>query len=333
MGSRRPACPGSLSFAPFFWRKERGSRPEPIPPTGAQSSTGAKPNPLWSRLNSWSLVYLLAAFVKTGQNGNVHKYKEIKRGNMKIPAKVTQRLKEEVPRFQKILTEARSRDVNEADTVVIITDMLERVFGMDKYTEVTREHAIKGTFVDLAVKTDGKIQYLIEVKAVGLDLRENHLRQVVDYAAKEGVRWAVLTNGVDWEIHRVTVAGHVANEEVIKFNFLELSPRRQEDLDTLFLLCRKGIEKELIEEYYDRQQACNRFVIGALLGGEAVASLVRRQLRSITPALRVSAEEIQTIIRDEVIKRDVRESEQGLNAQKRVARELAKLERKKAKTR
>ncbi len=199
---------------------------------------------------------------------------------MKIPAKVAQRLKEQVPKFQKILMDARSRDVNEADTVVIVTDMLEQVFGMDKYTEVTREHAIKGTFVDLAVKTDGKIQYLIEVKAVGLDLRQNHLRQVVDYAAKEGIKWAILTNGVTWEVHRVTVSGQVTNEEVVKFNFLDLSTRKQEDLDLLFMLCRRGIDKELIDEFYDRQQACNRFVIGALLANDAVAALIRRQLRS-----------------------------------------------------
>lgn len=249
---------------------------------------------------------------------------------MKIPQTVVNRLKDSVPRFQKVLAAARSRDVNEADTVVIITDMLEQVFGMDKYTEVTREHAIKGTYVDLAIKLDGKIQYLIEVKAIGMDLRENHLRQAVDYAAKEGVRWVVLTNGIDWEVHRVTVSGHVANEEVVQFNFLDLSIRKQDDLDTLFLLCRRGIDKDLIDEYYERQQACNRFVIGALLCGDAVAALVRRQLRAITPGLKVSADEIQSIIREEVIKRDIRESEPGIGAQKRVARELAKLDRKKA---
>ena len=63
----------------------------------------------------------------------------------KIPIKTAQRLKEQVPRFQKILSDARSRDINEADTVVIVTDMLEEVFGMNKYADVTREYAIKGT--------------------------------------------------------------------------------------------------------------------------------------------------------------------------------------------
>jgi len=250
---------------------------------------------------------------------------------MKMPKTVIQRIKDEMPRFQKVLADAKSRDVNEADTVVIITDMLERVFGMDKYTEVTREHAIKGTYVDLAVSIEGKIQYLVEVKAIGLDLKGNHLRQAVDYAAKEGVRWVVLTNGIVWEVHRVTVSGQVTSQEVMRFDFLELSARRQSDLETLYLLCRRGLDKDLMDEYYERQEACNKFVIGALLCTNAAATHIRRMLRSITPGLKVSVEEVQELIRDEIVKREVRESEQGIEAQKKVARELAKLERRKAK--
>ncbi len=55
----------------------------------------------------------------------------------KIPKQVVARLKAEVPKFQKILTSCRDRDINEADTVAIIADILERVFGMDRYTDIT----------------------------------------------------------------------------------------------------------------------------------------------------------------------------------------------------
>ena len=246
-----------------------------------------------------------------------------------IPAKVVTRLKEEVPKFQKVLTSARDRDINEADTVVIITDMLNDVFGMDKYSEVTREFAIKGTYVDLAVKLDGKIEYLIEVKAIGLDLRENHLRQAVDYAAKEGVKWVVLTNGIDWEVHRVIVSGQVSNERIVRFNFLDLTTRKDADLDMLFMLCRRGMAKDLIEDYFERQQACNKFTIGALLSSEPVVGIVRRTLRQLTPGLKITAEEIEQSIVNEVIKREVQFSEEGVEAQKKLRRAFAKQARKK----
>ena len=110
---------------------------------------------------------------------------------VRVPKKVGERLIKEVRHFQRILRQARDRDVNESDTVTIIADMLERIFGFDKYTEVTSELAIRGTFCDLAVKIDDAVQYLIEVKAIGLQLKDTHLRQAVNYGANHGVPWVV----------------------------------------------------------------------------------------------------------------------------------------------
>jgi len=47
--------------------------------------------------------------------------------------------------------------------------MLAEIFGYDKYSEVTRELAIRGTYCDLATRIDGKFQMLIEVKAIGAE--------------------------------------------------------------------------------------------------------------------------------------------------------------------
>lgn len=242
----------------------------------------------------------------------------------KIPATVVKRLKAEIPKFQKILEAARSRDINEADTVVIVTDMLEQVFGLDKYTDITREFAIKGTYVDLAVMLDDKLTYLVEVKAIGLDLKSNHLRQAIDYAAKQGVKWAVLTNGIEWEIHRVIVSGQVSSEEVLHFNFLELSHKSESDLEMVYLLCKRAVNKDIIEDYYEHIQACNRFMVGALLGSDESVNLVKRLLKKITPGLKVTEEEIKKIIENQVIKREVQFSESGVDAQKKAKKLLAK---------
>ena len=43
----------------------------------------------------------------------------------------------------------KARDVNESDTVIIITDMFYYVFGYDKYSDLTGEVAIRGTYCDL----------------------------------------------------------------------------------------------------------------------------------------------------------------------------------------
>jgi hypothetical protein len=86
-----------------------------------------------------------------------------------VPSKVAERLVKGVKRFQPILNNSKSRDDGEADTVMIVTDMLAEVFGYDKYSEITAEYSIRGTYCDLATKLDGVLQALIEVKAIGLD--------------------------------------------------------------------------------------------------------------------------------------------------------------------
>ena len=145
-----------------------------------------------------------------------------------IPGAVTKRLIATVPKFRKILQAAKERDINESDTVAIVTDMLSDIFGFDKYSEITREYAIQGTYCDLAVKTGKGIEYLIEVKAIGLELNDKHLKQTVNYAAREGVKWAVLTNGIEWEIHRVTLDDKVNSERLVTIDITEINPRSKD---------------------------------------------------------------------------------------------------------
>ena len=106
---------------------------------------------------------------------------------MAIPSRVSDRLSSGLKRFQPILSSAKSRDVNESDTSMIVTDVLADVFGYDKYSEITRELCIRGTFCDLATRIEGKFQMLIEVKAIGLGLKDTHVKQAVDYAANQGI--------------------------------------------------------------------------------------------------------------------------------------------------
>ena len=241
-----------------------------------------------------------------------------------IPAVVAKRITASVPKFKKVLEKARERDVNESDTVTIITDILEEVFGFDKYTEITREYAIQGTYCDLAIKTNKKIEYLIEVKAIGIDLKDTHLRQAVNYAAQEGIKWVVLTNGIIWQVFRVTLDGRVNSAKLLEFDFTEINHRKKEDHETLFLLCKRGVTKDLIDEFYEYRQSVNRYVIGALIRTEPVASAIRRELRKIKDGIKVTTEEIQELVSHEVLKRDLVESDAAKEAYKNVQKVMKK---------
>lgn len=243
----------------------------------------------------------------------------------KIPSKIADRIAAGIKRFQPILTAAKSRDVGESDTVTIVVDMLAEIFGYDKYSEITSEHAIRGTYCDLATKLDGVLQMLLEVKAIGIDPKDQHVKQAVDYAANQGVDWVVLTNAMTWRIYKVTFAKPIDHELVIEINFCELNPKNAKDLESLYLFCKEGWIKSVLGEYHTQKQALSRYFLGALILSEPVLQLLRRELRRLSPDVRVEIEEIRSVLTSEVLKREVTEGDQSDVARKKIAKTASKL--------
>lgn len=243
---------------------------------------------------------------------------------MTIPAKVAERLSSGVKRFAPILAAAKSRDVNESDTSMIVTDLLAEVCGYDKYSEVTRELAIRGTYCDLATKIDGKLQMIIEVKAIGLELKDSHAKQAVDYAANQGVEWVALTNGNLWKVFRVIFAKPIDAELVLDIDLLTINPKAAADLESLFLLTRESMLKSGLYAYHDHLQATNKFYLAAVVLSDAVLDTVRRELRRVSDA-KVELDELRAALKQEVIKREVIEGDKADGARKKVSRSAGKM--------
>lgn len=241
-----------------------------------------------------------------------------------IPKKVVERLIVGIKHFQPILKAAKSRDVGEADTVTIIKDMLADVFGYDKYSEVTSEFSIRGTYCDLATKIDGTLQTLIEVKAIGLDLKDAHVKQAVDYAANQGVDWVLLTNGVYWRVYRIIFAKPINHELVIDIDFCALNPKSQNDIELLYLWCKEGWVRSVLGEYHNQKQALSRFFVGTILLTDPVLEVVRRELRRMSPDVKIGINQIKTVLSEEVIKREVMEGDKAEEARRKISRLAAK---------
>jgi hypothetical protein len=241
-----------------------------------------------------------------------------------IPKKVSERLVNGIKKYQPILASAKSRDVGEADTVTIIKDMFQDIFGYDKYSELTSEFAIRGTYCDLATKIDGVVQTLIEVKSIGLDLKDQHVKQAVDYAANQGVDWVLLTNGACWRVYHLTFSKPIVHELVVDIDFTTLNSRNAHDLDLLYLWCKEGWQRSVLGEYHIQQQALSRFFIGAMLQTDPVLEVIRRELRRVSPDVRIDIEQIENVLINEVIKRDVIEGDKAEDARKKISRAASK---------
>lgn len=235
-----------------------------------------------------------------------------------IPKKTEERLVAGLKRFQPILASARDRDLNEADTVVIVTDILADVFGYDKYSEVTREYAIRSTYCDLGVKIDGELYLLLEVKAIGLELKDSHARQAIDYAANQGADWVVLTNGIFWRVFRVIFGKPIDQELVLDLNLLELSPRNSSHLGLLYTLTREGVLKSALDVHHTQQQATSKFFLGAVVLSDPVLETIRRELRRLSPDVRIQIDGLRELLAGEVIKREVVEGPKADEARKEI---------------
>lgn len=244
-----------------------------------------------------------------------------------IPSKVRERLVSGIRKFSKILEDAKARDIIESDTVVIVTDMLSYLFGYEKYSEITSEFTVRGTYCDLATRIDNKLQYLIEVKAIGNELKENFIKQAIDYAANEGVDWVILTNGLKWIVFKVTFSKPIDKEKVIEIDFSQLDYKNEAHLETLFCLSKEGCGKSVLEDFHIQQQVLSKHFIGNVILTEPILTAIKRELKKLAPDVKTDIEQISKVIQQEVLKREIWEGEKSEEVMKKINRLMKKQQR------
>ncbi len=250
---------------------------------------------------------------------------------MAVSQKVATRISTELKRYQSILQKAQQRDISESDTVVIIGDMLSDVLGYDKYQHVTTEFAIRGTYVDLAVRTDNQIRFLIEAKAIGIELNDNHIKQAVDYAANQGIDWVVLSNGAHWRIYKVQFSKPIDKILLCDLDVLTANPRSEEVVECLGCLSREGFSKSSMSDLLQQKQVTSKFTIAAVLLTDSVIEHLRRDIRRLS-GIRIEPDYLKDTLQNEIIKRELIEGEEATAAAatvKKMQRALAR-ERKRA---
>jgi predicted type IV restriction endonuclease len=242
-----------------------------------------------------------------------------------IPAKVNDRLNVGIKKFKKIIATAKDKDLNESDTVTIITDFLNEVMGYDKYSEITSEYAIRNTYCDLAIKLDDKVKLLIECKSIGTTLQDNHIRQAVNYGSNEGIEWIALTNGDEWRIFKLAFKKPITEELVAKFILSDINLKSEADKDALFCLTHESLAKSKtnLSELYSHKALLNKFMIGQLILEDSTITLIRKHLKKISPDLKIANDAISSIIINEVLKREILAPEDTKDVRRIIKKKLS----------
>jgi hypothetical protein len=251
---------------------------------------------------------------------------------MPIPGKIQERISTGVKKFQRIIKSAKDRDVKESDTVMIITDILNEVLGYDKYSEITTEQATRtGNFCDIALKINDKMKIIIEVKAIGIDLKDAHVKQAADYGASEKVEWVILTNAIHWQVYKVPPGKPFDKEFVYEFKFLDLNHKNEDDISNLFHFSKEGLGKDSLDEIHSQKQVLSRYFVGQMILTDTIIDTIKRELKRISTGVKIESEGIRKVIEEELFKREALESEKAIEAKKAINDLYKKIDRQKAK--
>src|ERR1043165_4768886 len=192
-----------------------------------------------------------------------------------------ERMKAALKKFSKPLADLVSRDANEGDTRLLVTDMLCEGFGFDKYSELTTEYRVKGEFADYGIRLDKELIAFLEVKRVTTKLAAKHLRQVETYAVNEGVEWVILTSGVVWQVYHITGGLPIVVDLALDVDLFSDDTLAQK-ANRLYYLTKESLKRRQIDSLWQAKRATSPKSMAKVLCSETVVTAIRKELKRTT---------------------------------------------------
>jgi len=214
--------------------------------------------------------------------------------------KARERLRAAIKRYSRPLADLASRDANEGDTRLLVTDFLCEGFGFDKYENLTTEYQVKGEFADYGIRVEKELLAFIEVKRVTTKLSAKHLRQVEMYAVNEGVEWMILTNGATWQVFHLTGGLPVEIDLALDVDLLGEGTVASK-ANQLFYLTRESLRRRQIDDLWKAKRATSPKSLAKIICSDAVADAMRKEIRRVSGQI-VDKKDVVRLMRDTVIR-------------------------------
>jgi len=205
---------------------------------------------------------------------------------------------------RKVIEASYQADCNEAETRLRVGKIFEDLLGYDYIKHLSCEHVVAGTgtggteHVDFAIQleegSEAQPVILVELKRVGVDLAQKHLKQVCTYAIDCGCEWVLLTNGRDWRFYHVEFGKPPETKLVERWNLL------RDELKVLAskfdLISLKHVKKGGLDRLWQRTEVLQpHSLLKAILSEKALKD-VRHVLKTDT-GVTVAADDIVGALR------------------------------------
>ena len=190
-------------------------------------------------------------------------------------------LKERLKTYKRKYLRKEFNSVDESGTRIMTNSFLTEVLGYKELEEIKTEYRIRGEYADYVVQLKRKKHFIVEVKAIQLDLHDKHLRQSLNYAANEGIDWILLLNGRQIELYRVNFGKPISTTLIYALDLLNKDdfkkcPRM------LWYITKKAVEKGELEAFWKRSNALQIENLAKLLYTEEIVKRLRSDLKQET---------------------------------------------------
>ena len=152
------------------------------------------------------------------------------------------RIREGLKRLQPIIRDAKADDAGELDTKKVVAFCLLEIFGHYRNPGDASRHVDSAAFMDLSIDTL-ILPFLLETRAIGLNLNDEHLNKALNHTHKKSLDWAVLTNGQTWKVYKVIFSKPIEQVLIAEIDLLAINPETVEEPKWLFMLCREFWQK------------------------------------------------------------------------------------------
>ena len=189
------------------------------------------------------------------------------------------KLLESVKKYHKQFLSNNLKELDESGTRLMINSFLTECLGFLPIEEVKTEYMIRGTYADYVIQLKGLRHFLVEVKSLSLSLSDKHLRQAINYGANEGIEWALLTNGRNFDLYKILFNKPIESVKVFSCNIGDL-PQLKNNIENLQYLHKDSVSNKGMDLLWNKCQALDSRHLAGYLYTPQVINFIKKSLNA-----------------------------------------------------
>lgn len=190
-----------------------------------------------------------------------------------------QKLLNSLKAYRKEFLDGNIKELDESGTRIMINRFLSEVLGYKQLEEIKTEYMIKGTYADYVIQVNTKRHFLVEVKALSFQLSEKHLRQTVNYGANEGIEYALLTNGRNFEFYKIIFGQPISSHLIFALDLSDAAGLKNA-AGHLQHLHKESVVKNSFKPLWNKCEATDPYNIAGILCSDTVVNCIKKMIKT-----------------------------------------------------